>query len=73
MEEKAKKPEFRYRLRGAFLSAGYRSVGEIAKATGFTASAIYSVTSGWRHPGAELQAAMAKALGISLRELREML
>ena len=73
MEEKAKEPQFRFKLRGAFLSAGYKSVGDIAKATGFTTTAIYGVTSGWRHPGPQLQTALAKALGVSLRDLRELL
>jgi len=73
VEEKAKKPEFRYKLRGAFLSAGYRSVGEIAEATGFRPNTLYTVFSGWRHPGPGVQNAMARTLGISLRELRGML
>jgi len=73
MNEEAKKPEFKFRLRGAFITSGYKSVKDIAQATGYTETAIHSVMSGWRHPGPELQAAMAKILGVSLRELRELL
>jgi len=72
-EEKALKPKFKFKLRGAFMGAGFKSVDEIAEATGFKANTLHTVFNGWRHPGPEVQAALARTLGISLRELQEML
>jgi hypothetical protein len=70
-KEKFTKP--RTRLRGKLLLEGFDNMSSAANLAGLAPSTLYGYTSGWKTPGRDGQKRLAKVLGISLRELRELL
>jgi Helix-turn-helix len=68
-----KRPAYRSGLKARMILAGYRNNTALARATEIDVARISKVVNGWEIPGADLQKRIAAALGISLRELRELL
>ena len=73
MEGKEKITTSRNKLRGRLICEGYTSMSIAANLAGLAPSTLYGYTSGWKTPGRQGQKRLAKLLGISLRELRELL
>lgn len=66
-------PAYRYHLKGRIHTAGYKHTTEFAEAIGYDQSILSRVINGWVFPNPTLQNAMAKGLGITLRELKTLL
>jgi hypothetical protein len=67
------RPNYRFKLKGAIHSARYKSLLEFAKAINSCESTVSMVVNGWRFPSPQIQRKMAEAMGITIRELRELL
>ncbi|MBW1692179.1 MAG: helix-turn-helix transcriptional regulator [Deltaproteobacteria bacterium] len=66
-------PQFRYSLKARIIETGHKSLTDFSKATGINLPIISSIVSGWQFPGPNYQKRMARCLGITLRELKELL
>lgn len=66
-------PKFRYAFKAKVIGAGYKTMGEFSEALGVKLSRISTIVQGWKIPGPSLQRKLAQKLGISLRELKELL
>jgi hypothetical protein len=67
------RPRRRNKLKAAFLAQDYEHCSDISRATGFCRASIYACLRGRTFPSGDLQHAMCRVLGISLRDLRELL
>lgn len=67
------KPPYRYTLKGEIIKAGFRTVSEFAEEIGATNGRLSRTIRGWEYPSPGLQRRMAKGLGVSVKELRELL
>jgi transcriptional regulator with XRE-family HTH domain len=67
------KPELRYGLKGKIISEGFWTLTEFSGAAGVNLPIISRIVSGREIPGAKHQKRIADTLGISLRELGELL
>ena len=66
-------PSARLRLKGAIPTCGYRFMQDFAVAIGISRVHLSRILAGAEFPSAAVQRRMAAELGVSLRELREML
>ena len=66
-------PDFRFALKALIISEGYRTLTEFSGAAGVNLPIISRIVSGREIPGAKHQKRIADTLGISLRELGELL
>jgi transcriptional regulator with XRE-family HTH domain len=66
-------PEPRYTLKGNVVAAGFRTYREFAETVGVHPATLSQVLNGHLWPGPTLQKRMARELGLSLRQLKEML
>jgi len=67
------KPELRYNLKAKIINKGFWTLKKFSGATGINSPILSRVVSGWEIPTAEQQKSIAGALGITLRELGELL
>ncbi len=66
-------PRFRHSLKAKIISSGYRSLTDFCADSETDLSMISKIVCGWQIPGKKVQGKMAAGLGISLKELRELL
>ena len=66
-------PQYRFSLRARIAQAGFRTVAGLAREVGVDPSQVSRILSGYQLPSLRLGQAMASALGITLRQLKELL
>lgn len=66
-------PPFRYKLKSEIIAAGFKNVTEFAIEIQEDLARLSRVLNGWEVPAPRLQQRMAEGLGITIRELRELL
>jgi hypothetical protein len=66
-------PSFRFALKAKIHGAGFRTISEFSNAIGFGAHRISRVVSGWELPSPAMQKAMADGLGLTIKQLKELL
>ncbi len=66
-------PKFRHSLKAEIIRVGYRTLKEFVGAMHTDLPRMSRIVSGWEIPGPGLQHKMAKTLGITLRELRDLI
>jgi hypothetical protein len=64
------RPRYRFGLRGRIHMAGFRTLGEFSRAVGVD---IARICCGWEWPSPWLHESIAKQLGLTIRELKELL
>jgi len=69
----ANKPEYRFDLRSMMAKAEFRSGSEFGEAIGVSQSTMSSILNGWTYPSPNVQAKMARGLGLSLKDLGKLL
>jgi hypothetical protein len=67
------RPRYRFKLKGAIHTAGYRTVKEFSLALGFSAQLTNRILCGWIYPSPEWQRRAMKLLGLGMRDFRELL
>jgi len=73
MSEEMLKPQYRFSLKSKIIEAGYRSVGDFARQHGIDDCRLSRIINGWELPSKRLHRSIAKGLGITLREFKELL
>ncbi|MFC1532889.1 helix-turn-helix domain-containing protein [Thermodesulfobacteriota bacterium] len=73
MNDQKFSPDYRFQLRSQIAAAGFRTITEFSKAVGVDVSRISRIVSGWEYPSPKLARAMADALSITPKELKELL
>ena len=71
--EKTARPQPRNKLRGMAIMKGYETQRQFGDAIGMSRNSVHVVFAGWRFPSPGFQIKMAAALGITLKELQELL
>ncbi|UCG11482.1 MAG: hypothetical protein JSU72_13165 [Deltaproteobacteria bacterium] len=66
-------PMYRFELKGKIHASGYRTISEFANAINVDVGQVSRCINGWLFPGPTLQRAMARQLGLTLKQLRELL
>lgn len=66
-------PKYRYALRARIHQAGYRSLTEFSRELGVNVSRISRICSGWELPSRALSRKIAEELGMTMRELKDVL
>lgn len=69
----ALKPKYRYSLKAQIIEARYKSLTDFSKGIGTDLPKMSRIVSGWEIPSLTLQDRMAENLGITLRELKDLL
>jgi hypothetical protein len=72
-EVRASLPAYKFGLRAAIVNCGYRTLGEFADQFGIPRPILSEIVNGWRLPNAKYQRILSRALGLSLKELCELL
>ena len=67
------RPEYRYKLKGAIIARGYKSASEFGKVNQMADAYLNSIINAWRYPSPLMQQKICKGLGVSSKELRELL
>ena len=67
------RPEMNYELKAEIIRAGYSSISSFANEIGTSVSLMSQILHRWRLPGPTVQKKIAKALGIKITELRDLL
>jgi transcriptional regulator with XRE-family HTH domain len=71
--EASLKPKYRFKLRGAIITSGYKNLSEFAESIGSSGATLSTIINGWRFPSPEFQRKIASALEISITELKKLL
>jgi transcriptional regulator with XRE-family HTH domain len=66
-------PVYRYALKGKIHAAGYRTMAEFGARIGLNLTQISRIVNGWELPTPSLQRKLASGLGISIREVKDLL
>jgi uroporphyrinogen-III synthase len=69
----ASRPEYRKNLKAIFIMHGHRSDREIGDALGFSGATVQAVMSGRLFPSGDFQRAVARALGLRVKDVRMLL
>jgi hypothetical protein len=67
------KPKYRFKLKGAIIACGYKSLTQFARDIGYGQSQLSNIINGWLFPSPEWQRKAAQALGITISELKDLL
>jgi len=65
--------QFNFKLKSKIIESGYRTIGQFAETNGLNQAVLSMILNGWRVAGNGHQKKLASGLGITLRELRELL
>jgi hypothetical protein len=66
-------PSYRYQLKARMVLSGYRTNNAFADHLRTDPARVSRILNGWEHPSPKLAQKMALSLGITLKELRELL
>jgi hypothetical protein len=66
-------PPYRWELRKTIEKAGYKSIKEFNNDMHYSISYCYRLLNGWVYPSHEWQGRAVRVLGITFKELRELL
>jgi hypothetical protein len=67
------KPKKRNGLKAMFIAAGYDSMKDLSRKSDINYGVIFSVIKGERFPSAETQRRLAKALNLTIAQLKKLL